>query len=206
MKLKHALSLFILSTVLIGCDDFMRYSLPTYCSTHTNLLSERPNYNVDKEISVWLKIIFVAGRQTPAFTSDTTFSILGINEIDDKYFEILSYNPGTIFENFVEPNTPKPKINENYYTYIFLNVKFRLKIPYIDHILSLNTELNSPSWNENEKKMYNRHYSGEGIICFGWNYNKTLEIADFVYGFNVIAEEGSEEYNNFFDMTIDPFK
>jgi hypothetical protein len=64
-------------------------------------------------------------------------------------------------------------------------------------------ELANQNWNKEEKKMYNRHYCSPTSVGFGWNYNRNLEIADFELQGNTIAEEGTIEYNNFFDITID---
>jgi hypothetical protein len=191
-----------------------RYIDRDYNRTSSALLIEKNEFAIGEEINIWFKIIF---RQYSFYLPlDTEFVISDINEKSQVFLDDYEFLTPTTWTDFMINNTYKlGPFSEWWYTYIFFKLRIVVndsppELHFSDVNINFNRTLNSKSTDEDELNLYREYY------CYDWPGGHNSDIGFEIYkndegflyfyapgpnpyGFtNVVAEEGTEEYDNFF--------
>jgi hypothetical protein len=191
-----------------------RYIDDIYNRTTSALLIEKNEFTIGEQINIWVKIVFK--QRSFYLPLDTEFVISDINERSQVFLDDYEFLTPTTWTDFMINNTYKlGPFSEWWYTYIYFKLKIVVSEAGIHPIykytqINFDRTLNSKSTEEGKLNLYREYY------CYDWPDGHYSDIGFYMnknqegflyfyapgpdqYGFNnVVAEEGTKEYDNFF--------
>ncbi|MDR0832106.1 MAG: hypothetical protein LBM99_04350 [Bacillales bacterium] len=187
--------------VLISCDGIGWHIDPS-SFVNTKLLVEKNEYEINEEIDIWMRVKISQGG--PFLPEDAVYEIVDIDE-ENKDILTIEYLTGTIYSDFVKENTIAIDRWTDY-TFLFINILLtvkELKGKYLggNDILFI-TKVYSESLGERDLEILNSAFAS-GILGNRLKFSYYFNTEDNQIRFrqyDVIAEKGTQKYEDFFKI------